>query len=107
MIERESDFKPAGRYAFFAAKEARQKSLCNASKFTNEQHIRAERVKLALELVYSCEEVSVTNCEKWIRVKVHKAKVVDPKTLALLENDWAIKGITKMITNQGIIYRVI
>jgi hypothetical protein len=107
MQERDSEYKSAGKFAWFAARDARMKSVVNASLFTESQKIKAERVKLALEMVYSCEDVTITNCKKWIRVKVHNGKVRDRRNLGLFEQDWTAAGITKMLTGQGIIYRVI
>ena len=107
MIVNETEHKSAGKFAFFAARDASLKSAVNASRFSDSQKLRAERMKLGLELVYSAEEVSITNCKKWIRVKVHKATVKDRKHLALLESDWALEGITKVFTNQGVIYHVV
>lgn len=106
MLVQDTEHKDAGKFAWFAAKDARFKSAINASRFSDTQKLKAERMKLALELVYSCEEVSITNCKKWIRVKVHKATVRDKKQLSLLENDWTNQGITKVHTNQGVIYHV-
>jgi len=106
MQERDSKYKAAGQFAWFAARVARMKSAVNASLFTDAQKIKAERMKVALEMVFSCEEVTITNCKKWIRVKVHKGNVRDKKNLALLEKDWTNDGITKVQTNQGIIYHV-
>ena len=106
MQERESEHKSAGQYAWFAARDARMKSAVNASLFSDVQKLKAERMKLALEMVYSCEEVSITNCKKWIRVKVHKALIRDRKKLRQLEQDWSNDGITKVHTNQGVIYHV-
>jgi hypothetical protein len=57
-------------------------------------------------LVYTAKEVSITNCQKWIRVKVHGGTVRDKKTLQQLESGWAMQGIQKNITPQGVIYRV-
>jgi len=107
MIERDTEHKSAGKFAFFAARDASLKSAVNASRFSDSQKLRAERMKLGLELVYSAEQVSITNCKKWIRVKVHKATVKDQKHLRLLESDWALEGITKVYTEQGIIYHVV
>ena len=107
MIVNETEHKSAGKFAFFAARDASLKSAVNASRFSDSQKLRAERMKLGLELVYSAEEVSITNCKKWIRVKVHKATVKDRKHLALLESDWALEGITKVFTNQGVIYHIV
>ncbi|NDH68328.1 MAG: hypothetical protein EBY22_10600 [Gammaproteobacteria bacterium] len=107
MREQETEHMSAGKFAWFAARDARMKSAINASRFTDSQKLKAERVKLALELVYYADDISITNCKKWIRVKVHKGTVKDRKTLAMLEQDWTAKGITKCLTNQGIIYHVV
>jgi hypothetical protein len=107
MIINETEHKSAGRFAFFAARDASLKSAVNASRFSASQKLRAERMKLGLEMVYAAEQVSITNCKKWIRVKVHKATIKDRKHLALLESDWALEGITKVYTDQGVIYHVV
>jgi hypothetical protein len=107
MIVNETEHKSAGRFAFFAARDASLKSAVNASRFSASQKLRAERMKLGLEMVYAAEQVSITNCKKWIRVKVHKATIKDRKHLALLESDWALEGITKVYTDQGVIYHVV
>jgi len=107
MQEKELAHHNAGSFAWFAAKDARQRSLSNASLFTDAQKAKAERVKFALELVYSCERVTVDYCKKWVRIKVHKGTIKDKKNLRLLENDWATQGIAKIATPQGIIYRVL
>jgi hypothetical protein len=106
MIVNETEHKSAGRFAFFAARDASLKSAVNASRFSDSQKLRAERMKLALEMVYAAEQVSITNCKKWIRVKVHNAIIRDRKNLRLLEQDWANEGTTKVFTDQGVIYHV-
>ena len=106
MQETETNHINAGKFAWFAAREARMNSAINASRFSDFQKLKAERVKLALELVYSADEVSITNCKKWIRVKVHNGTIRDRKNLRMLEQDWTSDGITKCFTGQGIIYHV-
>ena len=107
MIVNETEHKSAGRFAFFAARDASLKSAVNASRFSDSQKLRAERMKLALEMVYAAEQVSITNCKKWIRVKVHKGTISNRKQLRLLESDWDSEGITKVYTDQGVIYHVV
>lgn len=107
MKAMETEHKDAGKFAWFALRDASMKSAVNASLFTDAQKVKAERVKLGLELVYSAENITITNCKKWIRVKVHNGTVRDRKGLQMLESDWEKSGITKSQTNQGIIYHVI
>jgi hypothetical protein len=107
MIVNETEHKSAGKFAWFAARDASLKSAVNASRFSSLQKLKAERMKLVLEMVYATEQVSITNCKKWIRVKVHNATIKNRKQLSLLEQDWFIDGITKVHTDQGVIYHVI
>jgi len=107
MTEKETNHKSAGYYAWCAARDASFNNAINASRFTDSQKLKAERIKLVLELVYSAKEISITNCKKWIRVKVHDGYVKDKKNLKLLESDWADNGVTKNLTTQGVIYHVV
>ena len=107
MQEREIERQKAGRFAWFAAKDARQRSLNNASFFTDAQKAKADKIRFALDLVYFNSDITVDYCKKWIRVKVHNPSVKDKKNLALLETDWDSQGVVKVATNQGIIYRII
>lgn len=107
MIVQERETKSAGQFAWWAAQDARMRSAVYATTFKDAQKVRAERMRMALEMVYSCTEVSVTYCKKWIRVKVHNGTVRDRRTLATLEQGWASEGITRLNTPQGIIYHVV
>jgi hypothetical protein len=108
MFVTESEHKSAGKFAWFAAKDASMKSAVNASRFTPEQKLKAERVKLVLELMYSsaAEEPMITFCKTWIRVKVFTKVVKERKELRLIEEAWELENIKKYPTPQGIIYRV-
>ena len=106
MKETETKHANAGKFAWFAARDASMKSAVNASRFSDFQKLKAERMKLALQMVYAADEVSITNCQKWIRVKVHNGIIRDRKNLRMLEQDWTSEGITKRFTGQGIIYHV-
>ena len=52
MKANEIDSKDSGIYAFYAARDARMRNIVNASRFTDALKLRAERMKLALEMVY-------------------------------------------------------
>ncbi len=102
----ETEHKSAGRYAFFAARDAALKSAVNASRFSNQLKLKAERMKLVLEMIYASDEVTITYCKKWARVKVHNARPLDKKLIKECEDNWAQDSIVKAVTEQGIIYRV-
>lgn len=102
----ETEHVNAGRFAWFAARDAKMRSAMNASHFSDKQKIKAERVKLALELVYSYQALTLDYTKRHIRVKVSKPIIKDRKNLRELERGWELSGIVKVITAQGIIYRV-
>ncbi len=104
MKANEVDSKDAGMYAFYAARDARMRNIANASRFAEADKIRAERMKLALGLVYSAKGIYVNFRKTKIAVKVDAGTVRDRKNLALLERDWEAQGVTKTLSPQGVIY---
>ena len=107
MNESEKDYKPAGKWAWFAERDARMRSAVNSTTFSDAQKLKAERVKLALEMVYSAEKVYIEYRKKFISVKVHKAEVRDRKGLVLLEMCYKNEGLEKVKTAQGVTYRIL
>ena len=107
MNESEKDYKPAGQWAWFAERDARMRSAVNSTTFSDTQKLKAERVKLALEMVYSAEKVYIEYRKKFISVKVHKAEVRDRKGLVLLEMCYKNEGLEKVKTTQGVTYRIL
>jgi len=102
----ESDAHSAGHYAFAAMRDARIRNETEKSHYTEQEIIRAERMKYGLELVYACKEIHINYRKKFIAVKVESDRVIDRKNLSLLEEDYATEGVEKLITAQGIIYRI-
>ena len=106
MIEKETEHKSAGQFAWFAERDARLRSAVNSSLYSDKQKIRAERVKLGLELVFSAEKIYIEYRKKFISVKVNKPDVRDRKGLALLEMTYQNEGFEKCKTSQGVTYRL-
>jgi hypothetical protein len=106
MQATELDTKTAP-FAWLAARDAAVKSYAASTLYTEAQKIRAERMKLGLEMVYSVKSAFLTYRKKFVTIKLDQAQVRDRKTLALLEQDYIMQGnITKVITAQGITYRI-
>jgi hypothetical protein len=106
MQERELETKSAGYYAYAAARDAAQRSYIASTHYTEQQKVRAERMKLALELVYSAKAVHINYRERFIAIKLDQPTVRDRSNLAAMEADWAAAGVVKRATAQGIIYRI-
>ena len=91
---------------WWAARDARMKSAAMWTHYSDKQRIRAERMALGLEMVYWSTGIHINPRNKFITIKVDKAQVKDNKTLSLLEKDYEAEGITKVVSAQGIIYRI-
>jgi hypothetical protein len=97
----------AAPFAWIAARDAAMKSYAASTLYTDAQKVRAERMKLGLEMVYSARSAFITYRKKFVTIKLDQARVRDRKTLALLEQDYTAQGdITKVVTDQGITYRI-
>ena len=106
MFVKETENKPAGRYSFWAFRDARMQSIVNSSRYNEDRKIKAERIRLALGLCVRAEDIYIEYRKKFISVKVHKPGYQNRKDLALLESDWTQEGVTKVVTNQGFTYRI-
>ena len=97
----------AAPFAWVAARDAAMKSYAASTLYTEAQKVRAERMKLGLEMVYSARSAFITYRKKFVTIKLDQARVRDRKTLALLEQDFTAQGdVTKVVTDQGITYRI-
>jgi hypothetical protein len=97
----------AAPFAWIAARDAAMKSYAASTLYTDAQKVRAERMKMGLEMVYSARSAFITYRKKFVTIKLDQARVSDRKTLALLEQDYTAQGdVTKVITDQGITYRI-
>ena len=106
MKERELESKSAGYFAFAAARDARMRNIAKSSHYSEKQKILADRMALALELVYSSKGIHINYRDKFIAVKVDQARVKDRTNLKFLEEEYAELGYVKSVTNQGVIYRI-
>ena len=106
MKEKELDTQSAGYYAYAAARDARMRATAMWTHYTDKERVRAERIKLGLELCYSAKGIYINPRNKFIAIKIDNPTVKDRKNLALLEQDYEKEGITKVLTKQGITYRI-
>jgi hypothetical protein len=91
---------------WWAAQDARMRNYANSTRYTEFQRIAAERMKLALELVYRAKGIYIAYGKKGISLKIDRPRVIDRRELALLEKEWEQAGFVKRVTAQGIIYRL-
>jgi hypothetical protein len=91
---------------WWAARDARMRNYANSTLYSEHQRIAAERMKLALELVYSAKAIYIAYGKTGISLKVDKPLVRNRRELSLLEQGWALVGICKRVSAQGVIYRL-
>lgn len=106
MQQRELETKNAGFYAYAAARDAAQRSYAASTHYSEKQKIAAERMKLALEMMYSARAFHLNYRDRFIAIKLDRPTVRDRKNLAQMETEWAAAGVVKRATAQGIIYRI-
>jgi hypothetical protein len=86
--------------------DARMRNLAGKSHYSYSQQTRAERMRLVLEIVYTAKDIYINYRQRFIAVKVDGARVADKSSLSELEAEWALEGITKAVTAQGVVYRI-
>jgi len=106
MDDKETKHRSAGQYAWAARMNAISTSNMHKQNYSEAQKLRAEQIRLALELVYYSKEVHAQFRKTKIAIKVQNARVADKQGLAQLEADWEAEGITSKKTPQGIIYSI-
>ena len=105
MVTQELETRSAGRYSYFAAQDARVRSYAASTHYSSQQKLNAERKKLVLEMAYY-GQVHVNYRKKFVALKVANTNVQNRKLLAELAQDFAAQNITRVVTPQGIVYRI-
>jgi len=92
---------------WWALQDRRMRNYANRSLYSQQQQIRMERIRMALDSVVRGQVYEVSYGRRSASVKVQTgAVVVDRKMLSLLESDWAKEGIFKKVTTQGFQYHM-
>lgn len=94
----------SNKYAAYM--NARVRSYAASTAYSDKQKIEAERMKVVLSIVYMFKDIYVTYRKKFITIKLDQARVSDRVSLSELEAEWMLKGITKVVSPQGVIYRI-
>ena len=90
---------------WWAARDARMRNYANSTRYDSATKIRAERMKVVLEMLYAARSVYIAYGRRGVSVKVDRASVRLRKELAVMEADWAVQGVVKKVSDQGVIYR--
>lgn len=91
---------------WFAAQDARMRNLANKSRFPQAIQTQITRMLMIMDMVYAAKGVYEAYGKKGVSIKVDGAVVKDRINLRELEAEWTLKGFTKKISPQGVIYRL-
>ncbi len=91
---------------WWAAQDARMRSIACASHYPEKQKIRAERMRYALELAYAGRFFDPKFGKRGITIKIEGARVRDRQILKALETDYEKEGVIKRVSLQGINYYI-
>jgi len=105
MIAKDIESKSAGQFAWYAARDARMRNYSNSTLYTEAQKLKAERMKLVLEMIYKAKGVHINYRKTFVAIKVDSPRFCDKKMLEIAETDWVNEGITKVVSEQGVVYR--
>ena len=92
---------------FWAYRDARMRNYANSTRYDSATKIRAERMKLVLEMLYASRAVYIAYGKRGVSLKVDRASVRDKRELAVMEALWASEGTVKKVSAQGVIYRFV
>jgi len=106
MNQTDLETKSAGSYAYAAARDARMRNIVESSHYSEQQKIAADRMALALELVYYARAIHINYRKKFIAVKVDRAYVKNRENLQYLEAEYEALGYKKASSPQGVTYRI-
>ena len=91
---------------WWAAQDARMRSIANASHYSQKEKIRAEGMRYALELAYAGRFFDPKYGKKGITIKIEGARIRDKDTLKALETDYDKQGVVKRVSHQGVNYYI-
>lgn len=94
------------RHKFAAMYDARMRNIQFQSKHTQARQVQAERMKLGLEMCYSTQKIYINYRQHSIAIKLVSPAVRDARALAALEAQYAMQGIQKKKSEQGVIYTI-
>lgn len=93
--------------AWWAAQDARMRNLANKSHWPQEVQLNVDRMKIVLGELYHGKIYEAYN-KKRVSIKIDKpiVKHGNKGWLREMEKEWELRGVTKTITPQGVLYRV-
>lgn len=97
---------PAAPNKWWAAQDARMRNYANKSHWSAEVQLKVDKMKVALSYLYS-GTIHEAYGKKRVSIKIDKPVVQDKQWLREMEKEWELRGVTKTVTPQGVLYRVI
>lgn len=106
MLTKELDTKSAGFYAYAAAINAAALNSRICSTYTQKERNAAQTAFDIIDSYYSHKKMYINYRKTFIAIKIDAAEAYSKRDVAKLDAVFATKGYTKVITPQGIVYRI-
>jgi hypothetical protein len=90
---------------WWAAQDARVRNTANKSHWSSQVRLQVDRIKLVLEMIYA-GKVYEAYGKRGVSIKIDRPRILKQDLLKEMEQHWALQGITKRETAQGILYRL-
>ena len=90
---------------WWASQDAHFRNLGNKSRWSSATQLRVTRMVMALTVLYS-GKVHEAYGKKAPSIKVEGCNIRNRKELRSMEAEWALLGVTKKVSAQGVIYRL-
>jgi len=102
---KELDTKPAGRYAFAAARDAERQNSNNKSHYTQQQIQRAVTARDLIDTAFSYTKLYINYRAKFIAIKAEGARRKDSMASEVVKL-FETNGYGVVTTAQGMIVRI-
>jgi hypothetical protein len=107
LTARDLDTKPAGRFAYAAARDADRYSDECRMRYTASQRAQAETMRDIVCLAYTGSNTYINYRKTFIVIKVEKAEVRDRRMVRELDEICTERNYTKTRSAQGIAFRIV
>lgn len=104
---RELDTKPAGRFAYAAARDADRYSDECRMRYTASQRARAETLRDIVSMAYMGSNIYINYRKTFVVIKVEKAEVRDRRMARELDEICTERNYVKTRSAQGIAFRIV
>jgi len=106
MQEKEIGTVGAGYFARGAAINAEMRNRELSHSYSSEQRAKAATARDLIDTAYAYSNIYINYRKTFIAIKVESARVRDKRFAKEMEDIFASQGYTKVVSDQGVVYRL-